>query len=105
MIEDGCLELAQLRPWLDPELLDQPLPSLAVRSQRVGLASGAVERNHPQLPQVLAQRVLAAERLQLADHLAVPAFGEVDLDPSFDGDQGELLESGAGALGELGERE
>ena len=64
------LELLQLPSGVEAELVGQPVPDPLVRRQRVGLAAVAVQGDHQQRPQALAQRMLADERFELADHLA-----------------------------------
>ena len=55
--QDRLLELPQLRAGLDSELVDEPLPAVAVARKRVGLSTVAVEGQH-QLPQhVLVERL------------------------------------------------
>ena len=54
--------------------------ALAVGLERLGLAPGAVEREHLLAAQPLAQRMLADERLELAGDLGVAAAGEVRVD-------------------------
>ena len=44
--EDRLLELLEGRARLDPELVDEQPPGLAVDLERLGLATGAVEREH-----------------------------------------------------------
>ena len=57
---------------------------MPVRLQRVGLAAGAVQRQHPLAVQGLPQRLLEHEPLELADDLAVAARGEVEVDRQLD---------------------
>ena len=74
--EDPRLELAQLGPRLDPELVHERGPQLAECAQRVGLAPGTVERQEPLMPEPLAQRVVRGQRLELRDRLLVSAAGQ-----------------------------
>ena len=60
-------------PGSTPISLDQDRARVAVGLERLGLAARAVQREHPLRVQPLAQRVLGDERVELADHLAVPA--------------------------------
>jgi hypothetical protein len=90
--QDPALELAQLRPRLDAELAGQPVAGLLHRVERVGLAAGAIEREHPLAHEPLAQRVIAGEVVELGQKLrAGPAF-EVGLDALLDCRQPPLLE-------------
>ena len=59
------LEVAQLGRRLEPELLVEHLAQPAQHLERVGLPTGAGQRERPQRPQPLAQRVRRRQRLQL----------------------------------------
>ena len=61
--EHGALELLQLTTGLQPELVHQRLPGMAEGVERLGLATGPVEREHELGVQPLAVRVLGDERL------------------------------------------
>ena len=61
--------------------------------ERLGLAPRAVEREHQLAAERLAQRVLADERLELADHVAVPPELEIGVDALPQRDEPELLEA------------
>src|SRR6266540_3298331 len=65
--EDCLLQALQPDARLDAELVDQGLPGGAVGGQRLGLPAAAVQGEHELAVQVLAQRVLAHQRLQLTD--------------------------------------
>ena len=69
LAQHRLLQLAQLLPRLDPQLLGQHLPGALVGGQRVGLPLGPVQRQHQQPPQPFAHRVLGHQLFQLADHL------------------------------------
>ena len=79
--EDGPLELLQRRARLDPQLLDERAARRAVRVERFGLPTGAVQREHELAPQALAQRMLRDERLELAYELRMAPEREICLDP------------------------
>ena len=68
--QDLLLELLQLRSRVEAELVGQLVPDPLVRRQRIGLASGPVQRGDQQLPQALLERVRRHGRFQLADHVA-----------------------------------
>ena len=70
MDQDLVLELLQLTSRVEAELVDQPVPGSLVRRQGIGLAAVAVQGDHQQRPQALAQRMLTDEPFELADHLA-----------------------------------
>ena len=92
LLQDRVVEAAQLRARLDPDLLHQHRAGRPVRLERVGLAARAVQGEHPLRMQPLAQRLLAHQRLQLRDDLAVAAGGEVLLDGKLQRGEPELLE-------------
>jgi hypothetical protein len=98
--QDLRLQGPELTPRLEAELLDGVPPAVAVDLQRVGLASAAVQREHQLTPQPLAQRVRPQERLELDDHLPVPAERQVGIDPALQRRQPQLLEPRDLVLGE-----
>ena len=80
LAQDRLVQAPQLRAGLDADLLDQRARACAVGVERLGLPPAAVEREHALGVQALAQRLLAHQRVELADDLAVAAGGEVALD-------------------------
>ena len=86
------LEALQRRRGLDAELVGEQPAELAVDLQRVRLAARAVQRQHQPGAQPLPQRVGSGQLLQLADQLAVPAEGQVGVDPVLQGGQPLLLQ-------------
>ena len=80
LLEDRLLELAQIAPRLQPELLDERDARLAVGVQRLGLTARAIEGEHELAAQRLAQAMLADERLELAHHLGVASRRQVAFD-------------------------
>ena len=87
LAQDRCLELSELGPRVETELLDERLAGIAVRGERVGLASGAVEREHELPAWPLAQRLRLDERLELGDELGVACEREVGVDPLLERDR------------------
>ena len=79
--EDRALQILQLAPGFDPELVDQPAARLLIARQRLGLATRSVQREHQLRLQALSQRMLAREHLKLADQRCVAAEREVRVDP------------------------
>jgi hypothetical protein len=71
LAEDRPLELLQSRAGLDPQLVDERSARVLVGVERLGLATGAVQRRHQVPAQALPERVLGDERLEFADQLAV----------------------------------
>ena len=67
LAQDRALQLAQPRARLEPELLHEPGARVAIDRQRLLLAPRAVEREHQLAAQLLAQRMLARERVELGD--------------------------------------
>lgn len=51
------MERTQTRPRVDAELLDQPLPAVAVAGQRIGLTAVTVESEHQLPEQPLVERL------------------------------------------------
>ena len=107
--EDRLVQALQLGAGLDADLLDERRARVAVGGERLRLAAGAIEREHPLGVQALAQRVLGDERVELADHLGVPAGREVGVDRHLGRAQAQLLEPadlgrGERLVGEVGER-
>ena len=72
LAQDALVEPLELGRGIDAELVGEHARARARR--RASASAGrpdAVEREHQLLPQPLAERQLAGERLELADHLAV----------------------------------
>ena len=67
LAQDRLLELAQRGARLEAELVHERPARVLVGGERVGLAARAVEREHELTAQSLAERMLADERLELAD--------------------------------------
>lgn len=67
------MQLAQARAGRDAQLGAQPAVRRAVRLQCVPLPSGAVQREHQQLGEALAQRVLLDQGRQFGDRPGPPA--------------------------------
>jgi len=109
LAQDRRLELAQLGRRLDAQAVDERLVGQPVGLEGVGLASGAVEGQHLLAAQPFAERMLADERVELADDVCVPAAGEVGVDAVAEAGKAQVLELGDLGLGEarvgdLGER-
>ena len=99
LAEDRFVEVAQFAPGLDAELLHQKLTPGAVRLERLGLATRAVEREH-QLCAQPPRRVLRDQPLKLADDIGMPAESEVGLDSLLECAQPRLFKPGDLRLGE-----
>jgi hypothetical protein len=86
------VQSAQLGAGLDADLLHQGGPGLAVGSECVRLATRAVQREHPLRMQLLAQRLVQHQRLQLSYDIAMAARIQVDVDRQLHGRQPQLLQ-------------
>ncbi len=109
VLQDRPLEPLQRGVGLQAELVVEPPPKAGVGGQRVRLPAAAVQGEHQLPAQPLAQRVLGAQRLELADDLGVGAAAEVGVDPLLERSQPELDEPGDLGPGErlegqIGER-
>ncbi len=71
--EDLRLESLELGTGLDPELVDEASASILVHLEGLGLPARAIQREHQLPPEGLPQRMVAHERLELTDDVAVPA--------------------------------
>ncbi len=100
MGEDLLLEAAQLGPGLDPDLLGQGAVGGAVALHGLGLAPGAVKRQHALGVEALVGGVLCDQRLETADHVVVASRRELGVDRELDRAQVKLLEAA-----DLGSRE
>ena len=80
LAQDRLLELAQLRPGLEPQLLVERAPSVAVGLERVRLPACAVEGEHELGARALVEGTLGDRRLQLGDELGVAAQLELGVD-------------------------
>ncbi len=67
------MQLAQARAGCDTQLGAQPTIRRTVRLQRLRLPSGAVQREHQQFGEALAQRVLLDQGRQFGDRPGPPA--------------------------------
>jgi hypothetical protein len=93
LAQDRVVQGAQLGRRLDADLVDQRPAGLAIGLQRLGLAAGPVEREHPLRVQALAQRVLHQQRVDLGDDPVVAPGGELGVDGELGGGQPQLLEA------------
>ena len=86
------MERLQLRARVDPELVHERRARSGVGVERLRLPARAVEREHQLAAQALPQRLLADERLELADELRAAAALELGVEPRFERGKPELLE-------------
>jgi hypothetical protein len=109
VLQDLPLQLPQRRARLEPKLVDEQLPKVAVNRECVALPPRAVKSQHEQASRALAERLLAHEALELRNELAVPAELHVRLNPVLERLQPTFFEVGDRALrkrlvGDFGER-
>ena len=90
--QDPPLELSQVRPRLQPELLRELVPSGLEYRKRVRLPAGAVEREHQLTPQPLPQRISIDEPLELGHELSGRAERELRVRQLLERRQSPLLE-------------
>jgi len=79
--QNRLFETLQRRTRVDPEFFDELLPRFPVDVERFGLTSGAVQRQHQLAARPFAERVLAAEQVELANQSGMTAECELGLDP------------------------
>ena len=94
LAKDRLLKLAQLAAGLDPELAGQGGASGHEHLERVGLASGAVEREHQLLSHALAQRMTLRQLVELRNHVRMAAELQVGRDPVLERGGAQVLEPG-----------
>ena len=92
MGEHGALEVTELRPGLQSELLDQHRPRIAVRPQRIGLTAAAIQGPDQLAVKLLPQRVLPYQLGQRHDEVGVPPRCQLGLGPSLVCSEEQLLE-------------
>jgi hypothetical protein len=103
--EDPRLELLQVAPWLEAQLLDERGARLAVDLEGISLAPRAVEREHQLGTEALARGMRGHEALELRDRVTVAAERQVGVDPCLERAEAQLLEPGNVALEGLLERQ
>ena len=82
--EDRRLQPAKLGSGFEAELLAEDVSALLEDPQRVGLPTGAVQREHQQPAEPLAQRMRGDELLELDDCSLVAAELELEVEPLLD---------------------
>ena len=92
LAENRAVEGLQLRPGLDPELLDERPARVVIRRERLGLTATAVEREHQVRPQLLTQRVGTDEHFDLGDELCVRAQVQISGDPLLEHAEAQIFE-------------
>jgi hypothetical protein len=90
------LELTELGPGLNPELVHEGPPRRAIRGHGVRLPSGAVEGQHQLAAQTFAEGVVGDGSFELRDERAMTPEREVGLDSQLGGVEPEIVEPGRG---------
>jgi hypothetical protein len=102
--EDGGLQVAYGLPGLESELLPEQVTQVLVGPQRLGVAPGAVESEHPEGPEPFPERVGPGEHLELAGDEAVVPRRHVGFDAVLKGGQAGFLQTHRLSPGERGVR-
>jgi hypothetical protein len=92
LAENRVVQAAQLGTRLEPHLVEQDPPGVPERLQRLRLPAAAIEREHALTVQPLAQRVLADQVVELAEHRVVSPAGQRGVDRRLARLQPEVLE-------------
>ena len=93
MAQDHVLELPQLGARGQAELVAQQRARLPVGGERVGLAAGAVEREHELGAQALLKRGRGDQALERSDRLGGVPQSQLGVDPFHLGQQAKLLQT------------
>jgi hypothetical protein len=109
LLEDRLPEVPQLGPGHQAEFGVQCVAGALVGRESVRLPARPVERQHQAGMEPLPQGVSRDERLQVGDHLGVPAGRQLQVDERLPGGQLELGQPGdlrfrPARVGELGQR-
>lgn len=91
--KDGLLHALQGGAGLYAELIDEAGPGLGVDIERLGLTARPVQREHEQLPPVLAVRLLGDERPRRRDEVVGAAHHELRSEQLLANALDELLEA------------
>ncbi len=94
MAQHRGLEVAHLAGRLDPDVVGEASPMLVVHPQRLDLASGPVEGQHPHRRQPLAQWMGRGQLGERPDDLGVAAPRQLAIEPRLGRDQPQLVEAG-----------
>ena len=96
MVEDRAFQPLEVLARLEPERVAEQAVCLLVELERLGLSSGAVEREHELRARPLTQRVRDGERGQLPHQECLTAEVEVGLDALLHRDQARLFQAADG---------
>src|SRR5919204_383131 len=93
LTEDPLLELSQFLSRLDPELIDENAPRVAIDVERLDLPPRSVKRQHELGADALAQGVLRYQPFELADDIRVTPQGKIGVEPILQRDEAKLFEA------------
>jgi hypothetical protein len=102
LAQDAGVQVAERRAGLDGQFAGQDRAQVTVGAQRVGLPAGPVQGEHPQRPELFAQRVGRGQRLEFRDRVAELAAFQQRPGPRFERGEPQFLE--AAGLGPDGRR-
>ncbi len=97
--QDPLLELGQFGAGVDAQFLGEQPARVGVHRECLRLPAAAVEGDHQQFAQALAQRLRGGERGQLGNRLRVAAELQVEVEPGLGELEAPLLQAGALVLG------
>ncbi len=92
LLQDPPLQLAQLAPGVEPELLSQPRGECREQLEPLDLTPAAVQREHRLRRHTLAQRLIGAQPAQLRQQLGLVAERQLRVDLFLARDQAQLLQ-------------
>ncbi len=92
LAEDRRVQLLELRPRVDAQLVEQDAARLLVDRERVRLAARAVQREHQQRARPFAECVRGGKSLQLGNDLGCASTVELRLEAVLERVRSELLE-------------
>ena len=91
--QDRRFQIAQRRPRLDGQLAAEERTQPPVHAERVGLAAAAIQREHQLSVELLVERVIPGERLEIRQDLPVLTQREPGLHQLPAGPQPQLLQA------------
>jgi hypothetical protein len=90
--EDVPLEVVEGAAGIDAELVDERSARALIDGEGVRLTTAAIERQHLQRTDALAQRMLLRERREFSDEIRMTSETQVGLDAILERHQAKLLE-------------
>ena len=81
MTKDRLLEMLQLGPGLETEIIDECSPRVCVHAECLRLPARAVQGEHQLRPQALPERMALDQCVELGDEAMVVAKRELCVEP------------------------